>query len=127
MAYGFDNGLDFRNIANKIYQASISLFNHLSSLTAYDDIFSWYKSSLIEEIRRKNKGSLDSMKRYYELVILEEDSYLSNEKKRKRIARYKLCYQFSTILEQGLALEDIYDFYLQHADYESKNAGVYAR
>lgn len=107
VAYGFDNGLDFRNIASKIYQASISLFNHLSSLTAYDDIFSWYKSSLIEEIRRKNKGSLDSMKRYYELVILEEDSYLSNEKKRKRIARYKLCHQFSTILEQGLALEDM--------------------
>lgn len=120
VAYGFDNGLDFRNIASKIYQASISLFNHLSSLTAYDDIFSWYKSSLIEEIRRKNKGSLDSMKRYYELVILEEDSYLSNEKKRKRIARYKLCYQFSTILEQGLALEDIYDFYLHIADAAGK-------
>lgn len=123
VAYGFDNGLDFRNIANKIYQASISLFNHLSSLTAYDDIFSWYKSSLIEEIRRKNKGSLDSMKRYYELVILEEDSYLSNEKKRKRIARYKLCYQFSTILEQGLALEDIYDFYLHIADEQLALAG----
>lgn len=123
VAYGFDNGLDFRNIASKIYQASISLFNHLSSLTAYDDIFSWYKSSLIEEIRRKNKGSLDSMKRYYELVILEEDSYLSNEKKRKRIARYKLCHQFSTILEQGLALEDIYDFYLHIANEQLALAG----
>lgn len=63
------------------------------------------------------------MKRYYDLVILEEDSYLSNEKKRKRIARYKLCYQFSTILEQGLALEDIYDFYLHIADEQLALAG----
>lgn len=126
--YKYTEGINFIEIAKKIYEASISMFQHAQERKAYYDIVSWYKSYLAAQIRRNNQKLLISMKNLYQIDFIDSAVNEENEKKKKKSVRCAVCEKYYLpLLDHDLSIEDIYPFFSKVREGQYAEAGYSAK
>lgn len=106
--------IDFIGIARKIYECSYSLFNFSNDHgVAFYDIFSWYRSTKVNEIKTKNAYRLGRLRKIYTVSYVDNKESFEGNRAIKLSARKPVCEELSYVLDNGIAMKDIYQFWLR--------------
>ena len=105
------DSFDFIKVATKINIASLSLFNHKGSDTAYYDIFSLYRDTIAEEKMTGLRKRFDNDEFTNFIQQLEKDALLSDSFGGKFKGRCHIAQVFFKVIQDGISAESVYELY----------------